>query len=216
MNKLNNLCLAAGLMLTSAHAQAADIVDSRDSVEGYEHSIRINGKLMPGDEVVFRTIALEIPLTSRVEVIMTSGGGAITALEIGRIIRQRGWTTRAVNQCNSMCAYIWLAGNKRVIYPGAVMGFHAIAEDCGSGVCQRVSGFGNALLGAYLNELGFGEKAIQLFTKATLAETTWMTPAMFTQYGIKCEIYGMMGKSEPPPAQPAKSSLLEAFRKILK
>jgi hypothetical protein len=191
--KLSNLCLLASLLLLPACTEAADITDSRDSVEGYDHSIRINGKLMPGDEVVFRTIAAEIPLTARVEVIMTSGGGALSTLEIGRIIRQRGWTTRAVNQCNSMCAYIWLAGSTRVIYPGAVMGFHAIGEDCASGVCQRVSGPGNAVLGAYLNSLGIDESVIQFMTKAAPSESTWMTPMMFTQYGIKCEIYGMMG-----------------------
>jgi hypothetical protein len=214
---MKNLWLAAGMMLAAAHAHAADITDQRNS-DG-SHTIRITGKLAPGDAVVFRTIALEIPLRDRVEVLMTSPGGSLIAsLEVGRIVRQRGWTTVAMDTCNSACAYIWLAGYKREIYPGTVLGFHQVGEDCASGTCQRISGLGNALLGAYLNELGFDDKAIRLFTKAPPSETTWVTPAMFAQYGISFEMYGMMGKSEPPPAQPEKPippAALEALRKAL-
>jgi hypothetical protein len=179
------------LLLLMGSAHAADIIDYRNSVEGYDHYIRLTGKLKTGDEAVFRTIALEIPLTHRVEVSLTSPGGSLEGLvEIGKIIRQRGWTTIAMGQCNSACAYIWLAGYKRMTYPGAVLGFHQAGEDCATGVCQRVSGLGNVLLGAYLNELGFDDRAIRLFTKAPPAETTWVSMATLSQYGIACEVVG--------------------------
>jgi hypothetical protein len=199
-----------GLMLATARANAADIIDRRVAAEGYEHSIHIDGKIWPGDEVVFRTIALEIPLAHSVEVVLSSPGGSIAAFAIGRIIRQRGWTTIAIDQCNSACAYIWLAGYKREISLGTVLGFHQVGEDCANG-CQRISGAGNALLGAYLNELGFDEKAIRLFTKAPPAEFTWVSPAALAQYGISFEMYGPKAKPEPP-TQP---SYIEALRKAL-
>jgi|SRR6516162_7600246 hypothetical protein len=196
---MKSLWLAAGLMLASVHAQA-DIADHR--YPDNSHTIRITGKLMPGDATVFRTIALEIPLVHRVEVLLTSPGGSLDAmLEIGQIIRQRGWTTIAMDKCNSSCAYIWLAGYKREIYPGTVLGFHAVGTDCESGVCQRISGSGNALLGAYLNELGFDDKAIRLFTKAPPDDATWVSAATFAQYGISFEMYSLTAKPEPP-AQP--------------
>jgi hypothetical protein len=185
--------LMAALIIASCSiaANAADIIDYRNSVEGYDHYIRITGRLKTGDEVVFRTIALEIPLSHRVEVSLTSPGGSLEGLlEIGKIIRQRGWSTIATGTCNSACAFIWLAGYKRMTYPGAVLGFHQAGEDCASGTCQRVSGLGNALLGAYLNELGFDDKAIRLFTKAPPAEFTWISSAILSQYGVSCEIVG--------------------------
>jgi hypothetical protein len=80
--------------------------------------IRLSGHIDPGDELKFSEIADTIPATEKVEVVLTSNGGSIKGLEIGRIIRERKFETIAYIHCASMCASIWLAGVPRSMCKG--------------------------------------------------------------------------------------------------
>src|SRR6516164_4402622 len=70
------------------------------------YMIRLSGHIDPGDELKFSEIADTIPATEKVEVVLTSNGGSINGLEIGRIIRERKFETIAYIHCASMCASI--------------------------------------------------------------------------------------------------------------
>ena len=55
-----------------------------------------------------------------------SRGGSIGALGIGDLIHDYGLQTYvpAGAECDSLCAYLWLAGSKRFVGYGAHIGFH--------------------------------------------------------------------------------------------
>ena len=87
-----------------------------------------------------------------------SGGNLVAEINIGRIIRAKGYETFVANgrQCASACGLIWLAGVRRLGERNARnrlrhAAFIYRANRYGYAVEK---GMGNALVGAYLNELG--------------------------------------------------------------
>jgi hypothetical protein len=186
--------IAAGLMLATP-ARAADMWVSRYADGSY--LIRINGKILAGDEQKFAVFAETIPKKAETEVLLTSRGGSILGLEIGRIVHRRGFKTVALQSCSSMCSLIWLASPKRALYKGTFIGFHAVGDHCAEeGGCQNISAPGNALLGAFLNELEFSEQVIRFVTSAPPTGVTWLSAENAGQYSINYEILGYSGAPE--------------------
>ncbi|MDX8517195.1 hypothetical protein [Mesorhizobium dulcispinae] len=114
--------------------------------------ITITGVIEPQDDLQFNQVAAT---TGQAIVVLNSEGGAVLpALEIGRSIRLRGFSTAVASDtlCASACALAWLAGTPRLAGQTANIGFHAsyIVKDG----TPSETGVGNALIGAYLNQLG--------------------------------------------------------------
>jgi len=110
------------------------------------------------------------------------GGDAAAGLEIGYAIRaKQKYETVAPpkENCASMCALIWLAGNTRWIYSTSHVGFHAMAWEKGG-----VSSSWNALVGAYLVRIGLSDDAIYYLTKASPESMEWLTEDKANQLGI--------------------------------
>jgi hypothetical protein len=84
--------------------------------------------------------------------------------------------------CVSACALIWLAGTTRFGEPRATIGFHA-AYVYRNGRQQEI-GVGNALIGAYLNELGFSDQTVAFVTSAPPEGIELLTPAKGRANGI--------------------------------
>ena len=87
-----------------------------------------------------------------------------------------GFSTVVSDQavCTSACALIWLAGKERFMAPTSRIGFHASSTVENPGV--EVSSNGNALVGAYLFEIGLKEpETITYLTKASPQSMTWLT-----------------------------------------
>ncbi|MAM35517.1 MAG: hypothetical protein CMH28_10635 [Micavibrio sp.] len=126
--------------------------------------IVISGEIRPNDEIRFNQIAQNI--SNGVVVLASPGGSVIPALEIGKIISERGFKTMVPDNtlCASSCALIWIAGKEKFLDDSSVLGFHA-AHIFKEGIAYE-SGVGNALIGAYLNDLGLSTKAIIFITTA--------------------------------------------------
>ena len=77
-------------------------------------------------------------------------------------------------RCASACA-TWLGGSQRFMGQTAQIGFHAAYVSAGGQVTE--TGAGNAMLGAYLNELGISERAILYITSANPHSMTWLSLA---------------------------------------
>lgn len=196
MNRLNNFCLAIGLLILAPNARAADLFLSKYADGTY--LIRLNGKIMPADVQQFSFLAMAIPKEAKASVLLTSRGGQIDGLEIGRIVRARGFKTIALDYCNSMCALIWLASKERALYKGTLIGFHAVGDHCADTTgCENISAPGNALVGAYLNELGFDGRTIRFVTTAAPTSVTWLTPENALPYNINYQLYTIEAKPEP-------------------
>ena len=138
-------------------------------------TISIKGDIVYGDELKFRNIALT---TDFAQVVLNSPGGKLKpGLDIGRIIRIRGYSTVVQNsQCTSSCAMLWIAGSTRSILDGGRVGLHGayVVEADGKPLPDNV---GNAWVGAYLNELGFNNDVIQYATVSNPETFKWITPA---------------------------------------
>src|SRR5262245_4774904 len=117
-------------------------------------------------------------------VFLDSIGGAIwTGMSIGRIIRRNGFLTAVSNhtKCVSACALAWLGGKERFIGPtDAHVGFHAAKKRD----TAEISPEGNALVGAYLYEIGITDpKTITFLTKPLPPAMAWLTTTDANRHG---------------------------------
>jgi hypothetical protein len=177
--------LAVLLATTALPAYAANI--EVHSIQG-GRIITIDGEIDPNDFDVFKVKAS--PIGGKPAVFLGGpGGNVLAALQIGEFIRMKGWTTTVLNECDSACALIWLAGVQRTMTPTAKVGFHAASMD------GQEKGMGNAMVGAYLNRIGLG-KAVLFANAAGPDEITYLTPSMAKQVGIEVSVIDL----QPVPA----------------
>jgi hypothetical protein len=134
----------------------------------------------------------------QVIVTLVSYGGSINpALQIGDLIRKRSLSTFVPSgrTCASACALIWLAGAPRTVGDTPQIGFHAVYDP----TTRRETGAGNAVVGAYLRDLGVGYKAIVFMTRKGPTSVEWLSPDLAKELGVA---WAML---QPPRAIPISS-----------
>jgi PAN domain len=135
--------------------------------------IAVVGDLELGDEKTFVQQALSYE--NAIVDFDSPGGNLVAGIEIGKAIRLKGFSTGVDSNgvCASACALAWLGGAKRALISGGRVGFHAAyVENNGQ---NTENGLGNALAGAYLNQLGLPQSAIAFITSASPDSMTWLT-----------------------------------------
>jgi hypothetical protein len=150
--------------------------------------VSIKGKFEAEDAGKFRAITFDLP--GPVLVAFASKGGRVrTAIDIGRTIRMRGWSTvvRAGDTCSSACAVAWLGGVNRFGWQTSNVGCHA-AHNIHEDGRKEVSAVANAWVGAYLNELGFGPDAIEYILSADPAAIKWLKAMDAAKVGIRMHV----------------------------
>lgn len=132
------------------------------------------------------------------------GGALVPALEIGRMIRLRGYTTVVLggDVCVSSCALIWVAGEQRILAEDALVGFHASYIDTSGTKVE--SGVANALVGHFLSQLNLSQRAVIFATSASPEEVAWLTSADRHVSPISFEVYDsadpvQTASASPPP-----------------
>jgi hypothetical protein len=189
----NLLAIAAWLFVVGA-AQAADI--KVKALEPTSALVVIEGDLELADIESFRS---KIAPLSRATVAFRSDGGSLLAgIRIGMLIRVKNFITVVPDQaqCASACAVAWLGGVRRFMGTGSKVGFHAAyIQKAGT---TSESGPGNAVLGAYLDQIGLPEDAIVYITQAAPSSMKWLTMDEAAQHGIDVALL--------PPADPAPAA----------
>lgn len=184
----------------AASAVAADIETIPPKKVDDRVLITIDGEIKSGDDEKFRKIAAEY---SDAIVLLNSEGGMIgPAMDIGRTIKLRGYGTAIykTGSCASACALIWVAGSKRVVFEGGQVGFHASYLDTDG--TKLETGVGNALVGHYLSQLGFGEKTVVFATLAPPDKILWLNDKTASMSGIEfTAIPGDEKRSTPQVAE---------------
>lgn len=158
--------------------------------------IIVEGELLPNDSTQFRAKA---SLFQKAMVVFRSDGGNLFAgIEIGRIIRLRGFTTWVPSgvRCASACAAAWLGGSKRLMGRAALIGFHA-AYRSDQGIPLE-SAPGNAVLGGYLRDIGLSDQAIIYITGTPPTSMTWLSLRDAAQLGIEVATFDPDIKSASP------------------
>jgi hypothetical protein len=172
------ICVAF-LLAFAGGGRAATIavsqVPSADTV-----MVRVSGTLVLSDAEQFRHTVAGLP--KAIIAFHSDGGSVAAAIDIGRQIRLRNFSTLVPDdtRCASACALAWLGGTQRLMGSNTRIGFHA-AYDPRSGA---ETGVGNALVGAYLSQIGLPDKAIVYVTQAPPKSMTWLTMSEARQVGI--------------------------------
>jgi hypothetical protein len=169
-------------------ARAAEFSKS-PSPNGGPDIIFAVGELTLGDENKFINVALSTG--NAIVVFQSPGGNLVAGIEIGKAIHLKGFSTFVPDtvQCASACALAWLGGRVRFMSNTARVGFHAVYVDDGGQAA--ISSAGNALVGAYLNQLGLSASAIIYITGAPPQGMQWLNFADAQRHGIDVRAYDL-------------------------
>lgn len=192
----------AALLVMSGAASSAEITEDV-LPEGVV--FRVSGEFNLHDDRKF--IKAVLPHDRAIVIFGDSVGGSLdAAIGIGKAIKLKQFHTSVAEgaSCASACAYAWLAGQKRFMEPNARVGFHA-AYTLEGGKDTTISGSGNAMIGAYLNELDLSIDAIIYVTNAGPESISWLDVAQANVIGIQV---GNLGES-PPTKPKIETSLWE-------
>lgn len=172
----------------------------------------VRGEIVSGDADRFLNIARSLDFGA--VLLESPGGSLIDGLIIGRAIRAAGFTTGVAPEtaCASACALAWLAGTTRYMDPAALVGFHAAYVEVDGRFSE--SGVGNALVGAYLNELGLGADAVIFVSSAAPNEMNWLNAAKAQKAGIDVVLLKADG-TEKTIEREAELKLPSGFRWIV-
>lgn len=138
----------------------------------------VHGPFEPGDgERFVRTAVAD----KAVVVLESPGGNLLAGIGMGEHIRMKGYASAvpAGAICASACALAWLGGVKRFGTETSKIGFHAAATGGGD-----ITSSGNALIGAYLNKIGVGYRAVHYITSPQPADMTWLSYSKARDLGI--------------------------------
>lgn len=174
---------AAALMVTTA-VHAADVMSMGTDTQGRTF-FKVLGEFTKGDAEKFLTAT--DGATNAVVLFESNGGDLQTGLDIGSLVRMRGYATAVLDgqSCYSACALAWLGGTKRIVGTDGHVSFHAayILEDGNA----RESGVANALVGAYLSKLGLKEDAVIFLTSAPPDDFNELDAQWSADLGIEVE-----------------------------
>ena len=113
-------------------------------------------------------------------------------------------------RCASACALAWLGGRVRLMGKDALVGFHAAY----SGKDSQVTSWGNALVGAYLNQLGLPSSAVVYITETPPNEIRWLSRTDARKVGIDVRYFvPPQQAAAPTPKVDAKPTAAEMARK---
>ena len=156
--------------------------------------VTVSGNLVLSDANEFRQQVANIPKAT--VAFRSDGGSVIAGIEIGRQIRFKNFATLVPDdtRCASACALAWLGGIPRLMGANTHIGFHA-AYNPRSG---QEAGVANALVGAYLSQLGLPDKAVIYATQAPPNSMTWLTLPEARQVGIDVALSTVKISNESP------------------
>jgi hypothetical protein len=177
------------LVWISASADAATITVIPNTKDQDQAFFIIEGDLISKDVDEFRTKIASFP--KGIVVLQSRGGLVGTGIQIGRIIRLRGFTTWVPSGfiCASSCAFIWLGGKPRAMGKNALVGFHA-AYHMEDGRPAESSA-ANAVIGKYFGELGLPDRTVIYLTSAAPTSMQFLSINEAKSLGIEVAVYDL-------------------------
>ena len=170
------------LLLALTAAEAADIEVKH--LDNGSTLVAVEGNFELPDVETFRMKVASLSPARTTVAFRSKGGRLLAGIRIGTLIRTKKFATVVPDgaECASACALAWLGGTRRLLGKDSMVGFHSayIQKDAG----PAESGPGNAILGAYLNQLGLSEKAILYITQAAPTSMKWMSMEDAAEHGI--------------------------------
>jgi uncharacterized protein YaiE (UPF0345 family) len=170
------------LLVGSPPAKSADIFVDK-SRPGRAPLVAVIGEIERGDSGRFSALVAGLP--NAVVGLESPGGNMMASIEIGEIIRERGFTTIVPDKmtCASGCALIWLAGARRYVWDTARIGFHGAFDP----TTMEQSGLGNRMIAGYLVKLGLSSEAVAYMTAASPTDMRWLHSGDAKRLGIAAD-----------------------------
>ncbi len=170
--------------LTFVNTSKADI---ELAIENDSAFISITKEIVDGDSEEFSKIIKGVKgLVKSGFVLLDSPGGKVAeAISIGIELRDNGFSTVVMDQadCQSACALIWLAGNKRIATSTSRIGFHQTYTVNQSG--RAIPSIqGNALVGYYLGKINVNASVVSYVTAAAPETFEWLSFSKAKELGI--------------------------------
>ena len=166
--------------------------------------IFIEGQLRSGDGRAFVDTVIDV---ENAFIVLSSDGGDIAAaLDIGKAIRLKGFSTlvQSGHRCASACALAWLGGQRRFMATGAAVGFHAAFEEREGQIVER--GGPNAVIGGYLASLGYSPAAIYYMASSPPEQMNWLTFDLARELGLGVEEWKPDGEELEQPPQTSEAA----------
>jgi hypothetical protein len=191
-------------LLAPLTAQAASI--EIKNFDAGSALVMVEGDLELTDIEGFRSKVA--PISKATVAFRSDGGSLLAGIRIGMLIRVKNFTTIVPDgaQCASACAVAWLGGGHRFMGTNARVGFHAAYVQKAGATTE--SGPGNAVLGAYLDQIGLPEDAIVYITQASPNSMRWLNMDEAAQHGIEV---ALLPPPEPPSGPPNLGNPIAAF-----
>jgi len=159
-----------------------------DAPDGkYANIIRISGDIVASDFVNFQRLVNAKEEISAILFDSSPGGVLDPGLDIGRLIRKKGLTTIATGYCYSACGLAWIGGSTLIAIGNDAPGFHAAFTGDG-----EVSAIANALVGAYLFELGNTTNIIEFATSAKPEDIRRLSSETANLMGLRVSFVGSL------------------------
>jgi hypothetical protein len=190
--------LALALMF-SASAGAADIAQLTSPINGM-NGIAVSGIIEADDWKKLEELANKISDYDHTLVVLRSpGGNAAVGITMGDFIHKTGISTLVPDNdtCASLCAFIWLGGARRFLYPNSHIGFHGIYNAAGE--VDHDAGIVDAMMGVYLGHLGFSYAAAVWMLSPPVRSIHWLREAEAKKFGIRYESLASIASSAPAP-----------------
>jgi hypothetical protein len=178
-------------------------------------NVTITGEIEKGDDKKFNEVTKNLSRYGTYVVLSSLGGDLTAGLNIGLKVSRSKWSTwiNPDDTCTSVCGLIWLAGYTRNAGLSSKVGFHSAyyltTTHCWFFfTCDKpeTSGPGNALVGSYLRDLGFGYNTIRYLTEASPEDMKWLTLDLANKY--KIDFYPIYNrKFDPTTWRPDPRSL---------
>jgi hypothetical protein len=146
----------------------------------HEDYIVVRGRILHGDDEKF---ASSLRPETRVVRLFSPGGQIVASLKIGRNVRLQGLETMIEGQCDSGCAYIWMAGAPRRMAPDRRIGLHSAGTTLESGWRMRTDE-GNRFLFQYLHWLNIPVRVMDLINQAEPHSMRYVDLAEAVELGL--------------------------------
>jgi hypothetical protein len=193
LKKLLAIVAALAATIVGANAATFDLKECKDKSAGC-YIVTLTGKIEPGDGEAFHNLVQSKNITKALVALNSPGGEFEDGMTIANTVRLNKFTTWVGDgwECESMCSTIWLAGSRRFYQGKAKIGFHGIFSAWVNRETKKMTGVqpsssGNALVGAFYNQLGLGPIAIEALTKAAPDSMYWLDKNKATELGIQIE-----------------------------
>ncbi len=186
--------LAATAMLGATGFGAAQAAEIALASNTRTPLITIDGNIEAGDDAKFRAI---IDKVGKGTVLLYGNGGkTAAAIEIGRMIKAKGFGTAVANgfDCADACGLIWLAGTPRFL-----------SKTSRVGIPSNVDRNSNDPVASYVTLLNLPEKTQAFTTTVDSKSTAWLTTENASEAGIEVSLLGATA-APVPSAAPAPTA----------